>query len=189
MTGEDGLRWDRRYSERGPVATRDVALPETFRPFADLLPVAGYALDIACGAGTAAVWLALRGLHVHGCDASAVAIAQASDLAERCGVAARCRFDVVDLDGGLPDGPPADILLCNRFRDPRLDSAILARLADGGILAVSALSEVGSAAGAFRARPGELTEAFGGLDVISSGEGGGHAWLIARRVGTPGRRS
>ena len=177
----DGPDWDRRYAARGPLSPREVALPAHFRDFAEVFPTAGHAVELACGAGAASVWLAQRGLSVWACDASAVAIAQAEHLAEQCGQAHRCRFEVVDLDAGLPAGDSADVLLCNMFRDPRLDDAIIDRLAVGGVLAIGVLSEVGAAPGRFRARPGELVAAFGALELITHGEEGGQAWLLARR--------
>ena len=73
-----------------------------------------------------------------------------------------------------------DVLLCNRFRDRRLDAAIIGRLAAGGLLAMSALSEVGAEPGPYRAAAGELTRAFGALEVLGAGEGDGQAWLVAR---------
>jgi methyltransferase family protein len=54
-----------------------------------------------------------------GVDVSPVAIELARQLAERSGVAARCRFDVFDLDAGLPDGESVDLVLCYLFRDSR----------------------------------------------------------------------
>jgi hypothetical protein len=109
-----------------------------------------------------------------------VAISQARQLAKRSGVGGSCRFDVVDLDGGLPAGAPVDVILCHKFRDRRLDRAIIDRLAPRGILAMAALSEVDAAPGPFRATPGELPAAFAALDVIVAGEGRGQAWLLAR---------
>jgi hypothetical protein len=128
-----------------------------------------------------AVWLATRGVAVQGYDGSPVAVEHARALSRRIGVERRCRFDVVDLDGGLPAGPPVDLVLCRRFRDRRLDTAIVDRIAAGGLLAVSALSEVGAAPGRFRAAAGELAAAFAALDTIAAGEGDGVAWLLARR--------
>ncbi len=127
------------------------------------------------------MWLARRGMRVWGCDVSSVAVAQARELAVLSGVADRCQFDIVDLDGGLPAGPPVDVLICNRFRDRRLHRPMVERLAGGGLLAISALSEVGSNPGPFRARAGELQLAFDGLDVIAAAESRGVAWLLARR--------
>jgi 2-polyprenyl-3-methyl-5-hydroxy-6-metoxy-1,4-benzoquinol methylase len=159
----------------------DVSLPPVFEPFADVFPTAGHALDLACGRGTAAVWLARRGMTVSGFDVSPVAMAQASELALASGVTQRCRFVAVDLDAGLPASPPADVVLCHRFRDSRLDGDIVARLAPGGVLAISALSEVGASPGPFRVKAGELSTAFGVLEPIAAGEGDGEAWLLARK--------
>ncbi len=109
-----------------------------------------------------------------------MAVRFARDLAERNGVADRCGFDVVDLDTGLPAGPPVDLIVCHRFREPSLYGAMIERLAPGGLLAVAVLSEVGQGPGPFRAAAGELRAAFGALAIIAEGEGGGEAWLLAR---------
>jgi SAM-dependent methyltransferase len=138
-------------------------------------------MELACGLGRGAVWLARRGLDCWGIDVSGVAVGLARELAERNGVADRCRFDVVDLDDGLPAGPPVDVVLCHRFRDARLDRAIIERLAPGGVLAIAVLSEVGVGPGPFRAAPGELLRAFARLDAIAEGEADGEAWLLARK--------
>ena len=180
MTREDRRRWDERYTGKGPALVGAVEPPGAFAAYAERFPTAGRALDLACGPGPGTVWLARRGLNVWGLDVSPVAIAQARDLAERSGVADRCQFDVVDLDEGLPDGPPVDVILCHKFRDRRLDQAIIERLAPGGLLAIAVLSEVGAAPGPFRAAAGELPAAFAVLNSVAAGEGGGHAWLLAR---------
>jgi SAM-dependent methyltransferase len=163
------------------VPVGSVEPPSVLAAYAEVFPRTGPALDLACGQGIGTVWLARRGLQALGLDVSPVAISQARDLAERSGVGDRCRFDVVDLDEGLPAGPPADVILCHKFRDRRLDHAIIARLAPGGLLAIAVLSEVGAAPGPFRAVPGELSAAFAELDQVAAGECEGRAWLLARR--------
>jgi 2-polyprenyl-3-methyl-5-hydroxy-6-metoxy-1,4-benzoquinol methylase len=180
VTREDRRRWDQRYTSQGPVPVGAVEPPGVFASYTEAFPTTGCALDLACGQGHGSVWLARRGLNVWGLDVSVVAIDQARDLAEHSGVADRCRFDVVDLDEGLPDGPPVDVILCHRFRDRRLDQAIVGRLAPGGLLAIAVLSEVGAAPGPFRAAAGELPATFGDLSVVADGEGEGYAWLLAR---------
>lgn len=154
MGEADRRRWDERYAAKGPPPLSSVAPPGVFAGHAEVFPAAGRALDLACGQGTGAVWLAARGLQVVGFDVSPVAIGHARELAQRAGVRDRCRFDVVDLDAGLPAGPPVDVILCCKFRDPRLDRAITERLAPGGLLAIAALSEVGASPGPFRALAG-----------------------------------
>ncbi|MDT5224129.1 MAG: hypothetical protein QOG19_1536 [Mycobacterium sp.] len=180
MTEEDRRRWDDRYAQMGPAPRARLMPPSFLAPHANLVPTEGQALDIACGQGFGAAWLAERGLRVWGIDVSEVAIRQARDLAQRNHVEDRCRFDVIDLDDGLPEGPPVGLILCNKFRDRRLDRTLIERLAPGGLLAIAVLSEVGVGPGPFRATPGELTAAFADLDTISTGEADGRAWLLAR---------
>lgn len=181
MGEADRHRWDERYTAQGPPPLSSVAPPSVFAAHADLFPTAGMALDLACGQGTGSVWLAARGLRVVGLDVSPVAIDHARELAQRAAVSSRCRFDVVDLDGGLPAGAPVDVIVCCKFRDPRLDRAIVERLSPGGVLAIAALSEVGASPGPFRALAGELPAAFASLELIAADEGDGQAWLLARR--------
>lgn len=180
MAEADRHRWDERYATRTPPAVDAVGPPDFLAPRVDVLPTAGRALDLACGPGVGAVWLAMRGLEVVGVDVSPVAVGQARELAQRAGVSDRCRFEVADLDDGLPAGPSVDVILCHRFRDRRLDRAIIDRLAPGGVLAIAVLSEVGAAAGPFRAVAGELPAAFADLDLLAAGEAEGYAWLLAR---------
>ncbi|ORW50754.1 SAM-dependent methyltransferase [Mycobacterium paraense] len=181
MADGDRRRWDERYAARGVPPADAVAPPELLARHAKEVPTAGRALDLACGPGYGAVWLARRGLDVRGVDVSPVAIDQAREVARLAGVGDRCRFEVFDLDDGLPPGPPVDVILCHKFRDRRLDAAIIERLAPGGLLAIAALSEVGAEPGPFRAAPGELAAAFAQLEQIAAGEGDGLAWLLARR--------
>ncbi len=75
--------WDRRYAETELVWSgrpNRVLVVETTA----LEP--GRALDLACGEGQNAVWLAQHGWRVTGVDYSSVAIAKARDRADREGV-------------------------------------------------------------------------------------------------------
>jgi SAM-dependent methyltransferase len=134
------------------------------------MPTTGYALELACGRGRGAVWLAKRGMDYWGVDVSPVAVELARELSRRSGVGDRCRFDVFDLDNGLPPGPPVDLLFCHLFVDRRLDDAMKERVAPGGILVVVSLSEAGHGPGDFRIKPGELLDAFGSLEVLDHAE-------------------
>jgi SAM-dependent methyltransferase len=179
----DRQHWDSRYSGLGTASLDDhpALPPSAFAHVEHLFPTEGTALELACGRGQAALWLTSRGMDYWGVDVSPVAIAFARNLTSLHGVSERCRFDVVDLDHGLPAGPPVTLLLCHLFRDPRLNGALIDRLAPGGMLALAVLSEVGAGPGEFRARPGELRDAFGRLKTVDEGEKDGIAWLLARR--------
>jgi SAM-dependent methyltransferase len=64
----------------------------------------GTALDLGCGAGADAIWLAQQGWTVTGVDISAAALDHAAAEAEAAGVADRIEWLQRDLDAGLPDG-------------------------------------------------------------------------------------
>lgn len=127
------------------------------------------------------MWLASRGLDYFGVDVSPVAIELAQDLAQRSGLADQCRFEVFDLDDGLPPGDQVDVILSYLFLDRRLTEAMIQRLKPGGLLAIATLSEVDAGPGEYRAAPGELLELFEPLEITASGEADGTAWLIGRR--------
>ena len=76
--------WDARYAQKELLWT---ARPN--RLFADEVGdlEQGRALDVACGEGRNAVWLAERGWDVTGVDFSEVALAKAAELARARGVA------------------------------------------------------------------------------------------------------
>jgi thioredoxin reductase/2-polyprenyl-3-methyl-5-hydroxy-6-metoxy-1,4-benzoquinol methylase len=64
----------------------------------------GRALDLGCGAGADAIWLAEQGWDVTGLDISAAALEQAAVAARAAGVADRVTWLRHDLADGLPDG-------------------------------------------------------------------------------------
>lgn len=175
MSDTDRRRWDEQYAA---AATPVPAAPEAL---GDHAVPRGRALDVACGAGGTAVWLAQHGLVVDAVDVSPAALRAGAALADRCGV--QVRWCAHDLDAGLPDdcAGPYDLVVSQRFRDPALYPALAAALAPGGLLALTVLSAVGGSPGAYRAEPGELTTAFADLELLACSEGGGLASLLARR--------
>jgi 2-polyprenyl-3-methyl-5-hydroxy-6-metoxy-1,4-benzoquinol methylase len=86
VTDNDRRRWDERYASQAEPSVNAVAPPASFATYTDVFPTVGQAIDLACGQGLGAVWLAIRGLTVLGLDISEVAIARARDLAQRSGV-------------------------------------------------------------------------------------------------------
>ncbi|MCD2195064.1 class I SAM-dependent methyltransferase [Actinomycetospora endophytica] len=179
MSTQDRERWDRRFATVGPGLPGP---PSVLVGREELVPDGpARALDVACGRGTVAVWLAGRGLATTAVDVSPEALRLTTELASSLGV------DVTtvgaDLDDGLPAAVvgPFDVVVCQRFRDPRLYPALERLLAPGGLLVVSVLSTVGDEGGSYRAAPGELRAAFSHLEVLVDEEGHGEAHLVARR--------
>ena len=184
MGADDRRRWDERYRAQPPPSEKAVGPPSAFADLAAVLPASGAALDVACGDGRTAVWLAHRGLDVLAVDVSGEAVGRARDLASAAGVADRCQVVRGDLDEGLPAGPVVDVLVCHLFDAPHLDDELVARLGTGGLLAVAVLSEVGGRPGRFRVAPGALLARFGDrpeLEVLDHREADGVARILARR--------
>jgi SAM-dependent methyltransferase len=186
MSEDDARRWDARYRCR-PEPTGPDPAPALLRA-EPWLAAGGVALDLACGQGDAAVWLARRGLAVDAVDVSAVALDRLAALARAEGVAGSVRAVLADLDDGLPAGlrPHYDVVVCLRFRTPLL--GVAARLLrPGGVVVASALSRVGreGAVGGpgagYLAEPGELAAQLLGLDVLFEEEGAGEATIAASR--------
>lgn len=181
MSDDDRARWNERWAAAGAVGSQ-VQPPFAFTDHLDAFPTEGRALDVACGRGEASVWLALRGMRVRGVDASDTAVSMAAQLGDANDVSDVCEFVEWDLDTGLPFGEPVDLLLCHMFRDERLYSSMIDRLAPGGVLAIAVRSEVGGAPGPYAAAQNELSVAFAELEHIVAHEGDGLAWLLARRA-------
>lgn len=183
MSEQDRQRWDERY--RHAEAVSSLEPPPLLEHHLHLVPTTGNALDIACGRGQGALWMAWRGLNVLAVDVSPMAIARAREAAQRLGLADRCRFEVHDLDVGLPPVDKSqrrfDMILCHLFRDPGLYHEIMDRLAPGGLLAIVTLSEDGGRSGLHRATADELPCTFSDLTIHDSGHRDGRTWLVATR--------
>ncbi|MDL5158054.1 class I SAM-dependent methyltransferase [Actinomycetospora termitidis] len=169
------MDWNDRFAASGPG---EPGPPSVLVGREDLVPTTGRALDVACGRGTVAVWLAQRGLVVDALDAAPAGLALGRAAADAAAVTVH--WIEADLDEGLPVTGGYDVVVCQRFRDPALYPALAGVLAPGGLLVVTVLSVVGDAGGRFRAEPGELRGAFADLDVLVDEEGGGEAHLVAR---------
>lgn len=128
------MDWDAHYSASDQVwsGRPNVAL---VAEVSDLPP--GRALDVGCGEGADAVWLARRGWRVTGLDPSRVALDRAAAAATDAAV------DVRWVHGGLVGAPladgPFDLVTAHYFvlmRTPEAaaERALLAAVAPGGTL-------------------------------------------------------
>ena len=175
-TGYERVQWLERplADEPGGLASREPAArlwsasPFLERVIDRCSP--GRALDLACGSGRAAVYMALAGWHVEAWDVDARALAMASEFATRQGVhiAAHAR----DLEAGtleLPE-PRFDVIVVVRYLHRELFPWLERALAPGGTLVYETF-RVGQERFGHprRARhllqPGELAGAFPSLVV------------------------
>ncbi len=184
-----------RWVERGPSDRTLWQPPHWLVAHAGLLPppALGPVLDLGCGSGRAAVWLAAFGYRVTGVDWQPEALVLAQRLAASRGVALRVvEADVRAIDA-LPPGPWAAVVNIRC-----LDRGVLARMVDlvgdGGVAVVRTFREApglpDDVTARHRLRPGELVRAFAApyWEVLAHDEGFDDdgrpaAGIVARRRG------
>lgn len=186
MPRQDADRWNARWTGAEPGLAAPVLTDN-----AHLLPATGRALDLACGLGVNAAFLAEQGLDVEAWDVSEVAITAASARLGDRG-AARVR-DVVE----QPPPPGSfDVVVLVRFLERALAPSVVAALRPGGLLFAQTftqkrVSDRGPRTDAFRLAPGELLRLYEGLQPIVYREEGrlgdvarglrDEAFLVARK--------
>jgi SAM-dependent methyltransferase len=124
--------WNERYADKELLWT---ARPNRFLVAETESLPPGRALDLACGEGRNAVWLAERGWRVLGVDFSEVAIGKAHQLAAARGVEAA--WLVADLVAYVPDPGAYDLVILFYLQVPADERRVIVRraadaLAPGG---------------------------------------------------------
>lgn len=171
-------KWDKRYSDSNPYPPPAAVLSENLH----LLPRRGLALDLACGLGANALWLAERGLDVVARDLSPVAIERLEREAAARGLRIEARVRDVC---ALPPEPGAfDVILVSHFLERDLAPALMDALRPGGLIfyqtfSREAVTNCGPSNPAFRLAGNELLDLFRPLLVRFYREEG--------RAGDPGR--
>ncbi len=156
MSVADRLKWDQRYRE-GAYETRQH--PSAFlEECAPSLPAPGRALDLACGTGRNAMFLAGLGFAVDAVDISREALAIGSARAAELPI----RWLERDLDRGFEPDFSYDVVVNVRFVNLPLLASLVAALRPNGVLVVEQhlampdVDVIGPKNPAFRVAPGEL---------------------------------
>lgn len=172
MSDQDREKWNQRYRD-GAYAERNH--PSVFlEKWVGSAP-SGRALDVACGAGRNALYLARQGFAVDAVDISAEAIARGQGSAEQLGL------EINWLEQDLEDAPlllePGyQLIVLVRYVNLPLLRELVSLLAPGGMLLCeehleSSAGVIGPRNPAFRVKPGELAAALEGLELIQLDEG------------------
>lgn len=183
-------RWDERFARGEELHGWEPSPP--LPAAAEGLPP-GAALDLACGAGRHAIWLAERGWHVLAIDGSRAGIGLLLDEARRRGVDRLIDARVQDLETpGFSLEPDRYDLICDfYFLHRPLFTEIRRALRPGGLFVAAIHVEGGPKPGRFLLQPGELralveswgwtVSAFRESDSQESGHRHPTAELVARR--------
>jgi SAM-dependent methyltransferase len=188
MTEDDKNHWEKRYSGDGYESNRkpSALLTEWLegRP-------PGRALDLACGTGRNALYLAEKGYEVTAVDISPRAIALAEDRAREKGL--KIKWIVADLDNYALQGQYDLIVISFFSMNGNMVSPIITALKMGGMLLYEnhmlapESDEDEARKHRFHFRPGELRQLFPGLNTIRYEERpvdreGGHPAYVASLV-------
>jgi 2-polyprenyl-3-methyl-5-hydroxy-6-metoxy-1,4-benzoquinol methylase len=133
--------WDELYRSHGSVWSGEPN--ESLVKQASSLP-AGTALDVGCGEGADAIWLARRGWRVTAIDISSVALERAKKSAIQSGeeVAGRIEWVRTDLTESVPANASYDLVCVFFMHLPRAERDVLFRslaelVAPGGSLLIA----------------------------------------------------
>jgi SAM-dependent methyltransferase len=158
-------RWNTRYRQ-----SRETPEPaQVLREYSHLLPTAGEALDVACGLGANALYLAAHGLHTWAWDVSDVAIARLRHLATRRLLTVHA--EVRDVVATPPQPASFDVIVISRFLERSLAPKLVEALRPGGLLfyqtfTILAVDDYGPHNAAYRLAPQELLHMFAQLRVV-----------------------
>ena len=154
-----------------------------------LLPATGDGLDLACGSGRHAVWLAEQGFQTMAIDRDAAAIEELQDEASRRGLSIRTR--VVDLESSERVLEPRsfDLIVVVHYLHRPLFPSIVSALRPGGVLVYETFTRAQAARGkptnpAFLLEPGELLTLVRPLEILANREGDFDGRSIASVVAT-----
>jgi tellurite methyltransferase len=175
--------WDQRYRvERDAKAAPTPLVMETAQ---GLNP--GRALDLACGTGRNALWLARHGWSVTAVDGSGTAIEILRQSAVELGLQVDSR--VADLQAGEYAIEPASwdlISICYYLQRDLLEPAKLGIVPGGVLMVIVHIGEPGEEPTPIRLRPGELVSYFQGWQILHNYEGkprdAAHARAVAEIV-------
>ncbi|MSP14503.1 MAG: class I SAM-dependent methyltransferase [Chloroflexi bacterium] len=160
---EDQARWDARWQER----EIDFSPPELLVDFAHLL-VGGRVLDLACGVGRTALYLAARGYVATAVDISPVALGYGQKEAARRGL--QIQFIQADLDSFSLPPDNFDLVCVFNFLNRSLIPQIRESLRPGRLLIYESPNQAHITRHPqfnpiYALHPGELLELFGDWEV------------------------
>lgn len=164
--------WNERYSRREPIVKEP--MPLLVRVLDEIKP--GRALDLACGTGRHAIFLAERGWQVTAVDASQVGVELAKEVARQRNVEVDWRVVDMESDRFEIEAEGYDLIIVFYYLQRNLFSQIRAGVRVGGHF-VAAIHMVDEAPDLkpmkpeFLLQPGELRAEFRGWEILHDYEG------------------
>ncbi len=134
MAQKDRLKWDAKYSDGDHLIEKGEA-SFMLKRYYDKAP-AKRALDVACGTGRNALFLAEHGFVVDALDISPVGLERLQDHAGQISGAGKVNCQVVDLDDYSPPEASYGLIVVTNYLNRPLIPKLAKALCDGGILVI-----------------------------------------------------
>jgi len=184
MAQSDRERWDQRYAnpitspKQGPTPLLIRHAPPSYPGIR--------ALELACGLGRNALWLAEQGYQVDAIDISHEALRRAYREMLRRGLSGRVHWIQADLDHFPLPRYDYDLVYVFRFLDRRLFPAIRARVRPGGLVIYQTLNirhreQFPNTHPDHMLEPGELPGYFPGWTVLEADDEGSYSLFAGRK--------
>ena len=171
MSDTDRIKWNQRYAA-GAYSER--THPSAFlQEWIERIPP-GRALDVACGTGRNALYLASKGFDVDAIDISSAGLMRARESAQQQRL--QVNWLEHDLEEPLSLGSDYQLIVVIRYVNLPLIRQLTSTLARGGLLLceqhlVSDADVIGPTNPAYRVKHGDLLAVTGELLILESSEG------------------
>jgi 2-polyprenyl-3-methyl-5-hydroxy-6-metoxy-1,4-benzoquinol methylase len=170
-SNDQQTKWNARYASIGSdmLPQPSEVLRENQHLLPNILSKRGVALDLACGLGGNALWLAQKGFETHAWDVSCVAINKLNGLATTLGVSMHA--SVRDVVSQPPAPQSYDVIVVSRFLHRPLIPKIIAALKPAGLVFYQTFiqekpADVGPTNPDYLLAQNELLSLFSGLRIL-----------------------
>lgn len=130
---DSATKWNNIYQSRiNTITPEDLTASQILQTFEHLLPQQGLALDLACGLGANALFLAQHKLQTEAWDISLTAIKKLNEIATS--LALPINAAVRDITDKPPQKNSFDVIVVSHFLERQIIPAISAALRHNGLL-------------------------------------------------------
>lgn len=167
---EPEKKWNNIYATKDLSSQRlELSAADVLQEHACLLPKSGDAVDLACGLGRNAIFLANHGLRAQGWDISQTAIEKLIEYCQKNTISLTA--EVRDIESQPPDVNSFDVICVSYYLERKLCDAIIAALRPHGLLfyqtfIIENVTEHGPSNSEYRLQANELLKLFSPLHVL-----------------------
>ena len=169
-TNNESGKWNKIYQSKAQtVKTTTLSSAYILQEFRHLLPGHGKALDLACGLGANALFLAQHNLQTHAWDISSVAIEKLSEISKSLNL--NINLEIRDVITKPPQENYFDVIVVSHFLDRQIMPEIITALRHNGLLfyqtfTKTRVQESGPSSDKYRLGKNELLDLCKDLDTI-----------------------